>query len=121
MNLPSVLSPFKAATILRPRLKPALCGLLLLCVANGIARADWPEFRGQWGDGHVSAPGDTKTIGLPLTWSETSNIKWKTPIHDKGWSAPVILGGQVWVTTASADGHDLYAVCLDEAKGNIIF
>ena len=45
-----------------------------------MAQADWPEFRGPWGDGHVSAPGDTKPIGLPLHWSETNNVKWKTEI-----------------------------------------
>ncbi len=95
--------------------------VIALVATTTVARADWPEFRGPWGDGHVSAPGDTKKISLPLTWSETSNIKWKTPIHDRGWSAPVIMGGQVWLTTADVDGHDLYAVCLSEETGKVIF
>ena len=68
------------------------------------ARADWPEFRGPWGDGHASAPGDTKPLGLPLHWSETNNVKWKTEIPYRGWSTPVVMGGQVWLTTATEDG-----------------
>ncbi len=54
----------------------------LLALAGGPARAgaDWPEFRGPWGDGHASAPGDTHLAGFPLHWSETENVKWKTEI-----------------------------------------
>ena len=28
-------------------------------------------------------------------------MKWKTAIHDKGWSSPVIWGNQAWLTTAT--------------------
>jgi outer membrane protein assembly factor BamB len=97
-----------------------MCVICLGVIAPA-AYADWPEFRGPWGDGHVSAPGDSKPIGLPLTWSETNNVKWKTEIPFRGWSTPVVLGGQVWVTTANVDGHDFYAICVDEEKGKIRF
>src|SRR4051794_8217191 len=86
----------------------------------GAARGDWPEFRGPSGDGHASATGD-KPSGLPLHWSETNNVKWKTEIPYKGWSTPVIMGGQVWMTTATEDGHDFFAICVDEATGKILF
>jgi outer membrane protein assembly factor BamB len=70
-----------------------LCAFLLaiLIIGRPAARADWPDFRGPRGDGHVSAPGDTKLLGLPLRWSETNNIKWKTEIPYKGWSTPANL------------------------------
>ena len=84
-------------------------------VLAGAARADWPEFRGPTADGQVGA------AGLPLTWSETENVKWKTEIPFRGWSTPVVLGGQVWLTTATLDGHDFYAMCLDAATGKILF
>src|SRR5207244_4935779 len=51
--------------------------LILMDFGRLAAQTDWPEFRGPRGDGHVSAPGDTNLIGLPLYWSETNNIKWK--------------------------------------------
>src|SRR3989449_2129330 len=85
------------------------------------ARGDWPEFRGPWGDGHVSAPGDTKPIGLPLHWSETNNVKWKTEIPYRGWSTPVVIGDQIWLTTATEDGHDFFAISVDAKTGQIGF
>jgi outer membrane protein assembly factor BamB len=94
---------------------------LTSCFQPGTAaRADWPQFRGPWNDGHASAPGDTKVIGFPLHWSETENIKWKTEIPFRGWSTPVVMGGQVWVTTATEDGHDFFAICVDAETGKII-
>lgn len=96
-------------------------GLAALSFGLPTARADWPDFRGPWGNGHVSAPGDTKLIGLPLRWSETNNIKWKTEIPHRGWSTPVVMGGQVWLTTATEDGHDYFAVGVDEDSGKILF
>jgi outer membrane protein assembly factor BamB len=93
---------------------------LLLALAGGAA-ADWPEFRGPWGDGHVSAPGDTKLAGFPLHWNETENVKWKTEIPYSGWSTPVVLEGQVWLTTATLDGHDFFAICVDAGTGKIRF
>jgi outer membrane protein assembly factor BamB len=85
------------------------------------ARADWPEFRGPSGDGHASAPGDAKLVGYPLRWSETNNVKWKTVIPYRGWAAPVVMGGQVWLTTATEDGHDFFAICVDADSGQVRF
>src|SRR5437762_578344 len=91
----------------------ASCLLALLPV---VVRAgdNWPQFRGPGGDGL------SDSRGLPVTWSETENIRWKTPIHDKGWSSPVVWGEQVWLTTAEEKGHSFYAVCLDRKTGQII-
>ena len=95
---------------------------LALCLPFGTtARADWPQFRGPWGNGYAAAPGDTHPAGLPLTWSETENVKWKTEIPYRGWSTPVVLGGQVWLTTATEDGHDFFAICVDAKTGKILF
>jgi outer membrane protein assembly factor BamB len=85
------------------------------------ARADWPEFRGPQGDGHVTAPGATGLVGLPLHWSETNNVRWKTEIPHRGWSTPVVMDGQVWLTTATEDGHDFYAICVDAESGKVRF
>src|SRR5438309_2365152 len=95
--------------------------LVLFTIARMANGADWPEFRGPWGDGHASAPGDTKLLGLPLHWSETNNVKWKTEIPYRGWATPVVLGGQVWVSTATEDGHDYFAIGLDAETGKILF
>jgi outer membrane protein assembly factor BamB len=90
--------------------------LLALVLAAPAARGgeNWPEFRGPSGNGRSDA------LGLPIRWSETENVKWKVPIHDKGWSSPVIWGKQIWMTTAPVDGKKLYAVCVDRDSGKIV-
>jgi outer membrane protein assembly factor BamB len=61
------------------------------------------------------------STGLPLTWSESENIVWKTPIHDIGWSSPVVWGNQIWITTATNDGKQSFAVCVDRETGKIVY
>jgi outer membrane protein assembly factor BamB len=95
--------------------------LALLGLGITVAHADWPEFRGPWGDGWASVPGTTKPAGLPLQWSETNNVRWKTEIPYRGWSTPVVMGGQVWLTTATIEGHDFFAICMDAETGAIKF
>ncbi|MGA2619817.1 MAG: PQQ-binding-like beta-propeller repeat protein [Thermoguttaceae bacterium] len=90
--------------------------LLLASVSRG---QDWPEFRGPLGNGHAAAVEDAPSAGLPLRWSETQNVTWKTPIPGCGWSTPVVMGGQVWLTTATEDGHDFFAVCVDARSGRV--
>jgi len=91
-----------------------------LGLATNAARADWPDFRGPFADGHVVAPGNAKPAELPLTWSETENVRWKTPIPHVGWSTPVVMDGQIWLTTATEDGHDFFAVCVDAESGKVL-
>jgi outer membrane protein assembly factor BamB len=118
-------SVLSVASCSKSRIPVAPCFFLpLLCLTlldASAAEPGWPEFRGPWGDGYVSAPGDKRIIGFPLHWSDTNNVKWKTEIPFKGWSAPVVLNGQVWVTTATDDGHDCFAICVDEDTGKILF
>jgi outer membrane protein assembly factor BamB len=57
---------------------------------------------------------------LPLVWSETQNVVWKVSVHDSGWSSPVVWGDQIWLTTATDDGKQSYAVCVDRQSGKIV-
>ncbi len=79
------------------RLFKATCISFFLLLAVPIASTgaeDWPQFRGPTGQGHSTAK------DIPLRWSESENIAWKVPIVGRGWSSPVVLGGQIWLTTA---------------------
>src|SRR3954463_15998677 len=87
---------------------------VLSLAAPSLHAENWPQFRGPRGDGHSSAR------NLPLTWSETNNVKWKTAIHGKAWSSPVIWKDWIWLTTAPEDGTQLYAICIDRVSGKII-
>jgi outer membrane protein assembly factor BamB len=75
---------------------------------------DWRFFRG------TNLDGVSENKGLPLHWGEDTSVVWKTAIHDKGNSSPVILNNQIWLTTAKADGKELYAVCIDLPTGIIL-
>ena len=55
----------------------------------------WNQWRGPAGQGHAPA-----AKGLPLAWSESENVVWKTPVEGKGWSSPVLADGRLWLTTA---------------------
>src|SRR6267142_3586389 len=76
-------------------------------LASGAKGDSWPQFRGPDGQGNSGAR------DLPLAWSEEKNVKWKTAIHGRSWSSPVIWGEQIWLTTATEDGRELFAVCVD--------
>ncbi|MES2794285.1 MAG: PQQ-binding-like beta-propeller repeat protein [Planctomycetota bacterium] len=89
----------------------ALCGL---CAGTLLGADNWPQFLGSHGDGHAD------TTDLPVSWSETSNVVWKTPIHGRGWSSPVIWGQQIWMGTAKEDGKEFFAVCADKDTGKIL-
>jgi outer membrane protein assembly factor BamB len=92
-----------------------ICALALLPMRGLSADPqNWPQFRGPSGDGHSHAR------HLPLVWSEQKNVKWKTPIHGKGWSSPVIWGQQIWMTTAPEDGTQLFVVCVDRDSGKVV-
>jgi outer membrane protein assembly factor BamB len=95
--------------------------LALSFLTASLHGAAWPDFRGPTSDGRAPTPGQTHLIGLPVHWSEKENVIWKTPIHDRGWSSPVILDNQIWLTTATPDGHDFFAVCVDKDSGKILF
>ncbi|HBJ84472.1 MAG TPA: quinonprotein alcohol dehydrogenase [Verrucomicrobiales bacterium] len=69
--------------------------LLSLLVLTSVSNAGhWPEWRGP------SAQGQASASGLPETWSETSNVAWKTPLPGRGHSTPVMWGDHIWLTTA---------------------
>lgn len=116
----------------------AAFGLGLALVGSVLALAgDWPQFRGPAGDGHSPAR------NVPVRWSDTENIAWRTPIPGRGWSSPVVEGDSIWLTTAiveeasaeerkqklaavpNANGLEvagkvvLRALCLDRKSGQI--
>lgn len=85
---------------------------LLGCAAIA-ADSNWPQFRGPQGDGIAR---DAKP---PLTWSETEHVRWKTPIHGRGWASPVVWEKSIWVATATEDGRQLSLLEVDLESGKV--
>ena len=95
--------------------------IVLFLSTVSLHAGDWTEFRGPTGQGHAAE------TNLPVSWSATENVVWKTPIDGLGWSSPIILGGQIYVTTAVSDKgvrdpqQSLRAVCLSEETGEVLW
>ena len=96
--------------------KSTVYGALVLAsvfIAAAAARAeDVPQFRGK------GASGVSKAKGLPLTWNEKDNIRWKAALPGRGLSNPVIAAGRVYVTACTRVNQDrLHVLCYDEGSG----
>lgn len=89
------------------------------------AAADWPQFRGPGGMG-IS---DDK--GVPLTWSQQSNLVWKIKLPGGGMSSPVIVGERIFLTAFSGyfpgkqggnmDQLRLHVLCLNRKDGALLW
>ena len=77
--------------------------------------SNWTHFRG------ANLDGISTDNQVPVVWSDTTNVIWKTEIRGKGWSSPVVYGNQVWVTTATVDGKEMSAVCVDFKSGKVLY
>ena len=62
------------------------------------ADLNWTQFRGP----------NANPVGadarLPEEWSKTKNVEWSAEIPGRGWSSPIVIGGKVFLTTATTDG-----------------
>lgn len=79
-----------------------------------LAAPNWPSFRGPGEPGHVDSS------NLPVEWSESKNVTWKTEVKGKAWSSPVVYGDQIWLTNSYDDGVRLEAICIDKNSGKVI-
>src|SRR5688572_19631414 len=81
-------------------LRPTAAGTLIgACVlGTGLLAADWTHWRGPNGNG--IAPDAT----LPVRWSATDNVAWKTPVAGTGVSTPIVSGDRVYVTSQVGAG-----------------
>lgn len=96
--------------------KIAAIAVLFTVLAPCLARGEnWPRFRGPTGQG-VSAE-----TGVPVHWSSTENVAWKTPIPGDGWSSPVVHGDHVFVTSTTDEGQSCHVNCVDRRTGEILW
>ena len=92
----------------------ALFSLTWSC-QSGSSGAEWTHFRGS------NLDGISHDKSGPLTWSETDNIAWKSAMEGRGWSSPVVYNDQIWYTTATPNGKEMFVVCTDFNTGQNLF
>lgn len=105
-------------------MRRVLCVAGLIALAGVCYAADWTQFRGPQGLGVAADK------GLPVKWSETENIVWKTDLPGAGSSSPIFVGDRIYLTTYSGynvpnqdagEMSDLkrHLVCLDRKTGDV--
>ncbi len=102
--------------------KTSLTFLLLVLLREVTYADDWRQFRGPHSNGVI------QDIKIPEVWGVDSNIKWRIDVPGEGWSAPVVVGQKVFVTTAVSSGqknkesdHDWKVMCFDAATGKSLW
>ena len=108
------------------RVSPVVTILSLVLFSSSAYATDWLQFRGPGG----LATGTDRN--LPIEWSSTKNIDWKTELPGAGTSSPIILGKRLYITCYSGYGLDRenpgdqatlmrHVVCVDRASGKIVW
>ena len=94
----------------------AAIALVTFASSTPFAQAgDWLQWRGPKGTGQS----DEK--GLPLTWSQTENVKWKVKLDGPGNSSPIVVGQKVFITHAPADSKLRGIQCYDRNTGELLW
>ncbi len=111
--------------MLRSRFGTVISLCVIVFLVQTVDASDWPQFRGPGGSGISEAK------NLPVTWSETENVAWKTAMPGYGASSPIALDGKLYVTCYSGYGmgrnqgrmEDLtfHVVCVDSQTGKILW
>ncbi len=108
------------------RLLIGLVAIAGLAVAND----SWPQWRGP------SLNGTSTSTGLPIRWSESENVVWRTKLPSWAAATPIIWGDTVFVTSAEkgsslnrpnsrlfeggdADRDQLYLIAVNRQTGKI--
>lgn len=103
-----------------------VCVLILAFACHSAPAADWTQFRGPGGLGIATER------SLPVEWSSTKNIVWRTKLPGPGTSSPVTAGKRVFVTCytgyaleagkpGNMDDLKRHLVCVDRASGKILW
>ena len=92
----------------------ALLIIVLAMASHSALGTDWPAWRG---DG----TGVSSETNLPWRWNRDINVAWRTELPGEGNSSPIVAGGRIYLTAALDKGKKRLVLCLDSAKGNIIW
>ena len=93
---------------------PAIDDVMMIPV-EGEGAKYWPRWRGPSGQGLVSGTGYTDR------WSDTENVRWKTPLASTGNGSPIVWGNRIFLVTASEDGAKRGIAAFDRATGKQVW
>ena len=86
--------------------------LFVAPIGESASGDDWPGWRGP------ARSGVSSEIDIPVRWSATDGIRWKTPVPGLGVSSPIILKDRVVLTASDGpDQSELLVMCLAREDG----
>ncbi|MEM8736231.1 MAG: PQQ-binding-like beta-propeller repeat protein [Planctomycetota bacterium] len=86
---------------------------LLVFDSSCLHAENWPCWRGPTHDGISTEQ------GVPLRWSPTENVLWKTPIVGIGHSSPVVWEDHLFVTSCITEELSRVLYCVERETGEI--
>jgi outer membrane protein assembly factor BamB len=116
-------------------IKTTLCfGFLLAFTTSLTAGENWPQWRGP------ALDGSSDSTNLPVSWSDTKNIRWKTALPSWSAATPVIWGDRIFVMSGSSadeakqaptvrggssrgqrEGPEVLLICVSRKDGSILW
>lgn len=92
-------------------------GLVLLGVllTPDVSAENWPWWRGPRLDG------TSLETNVPIHWSGTSNVVWKTELPGSGHASPIVHGDRIFTVSAAPETQDRLLLCLDRKSGGLLW
>jgi outer membrane protein assembly factor BamB len=84
-------------------------------LASSASAENWPCWRGERLDG-TSLEKD-----VPVHWSGTSNVVWKTELPGVGHASPIVWEDKVFTVTALPSTEERVLLCLDRTSGKVLW
>jgi len=84
---------------------------LMMVPAFPVFGTDWPQWRGPFFNG------STDERDLPVSWSQTENVAWVSPLPGPSGATPVIANGRVFVSSTVKGTPQFVALCFDAGTG----
>ena len=89
---------------------PAAPGFLPVAAAE-----NWPGWRGPRLDG------SSREKKVPVHWSGSSNVVWKTELPGTGHASPIVWGDRIFTVSAVPETQDRLLLCLDRPTGKLLW
>jgi hypothetical protein len=87
----------------------------LLALSGPVKAENWPMWRGPRLDG------TSLETNIPVAWSDTSNIVWKTALPGYGHASPIVWAERVFIVAVVSNQQARVLLCLDAASGELLW
>ena len=109
----AALASLPAAPALTARHAAPAAEPVSLIGVEGEGASYWPRWRGPSGQGYVTGTNYTDT------WTSTSPVAWRTAVPGRGHSSPIVWKDHIFLTTAKADGAEMWMLAFNRADGKL--